>query len=130
MKLKYITAMAFIAFGMQQSKAQIKISKPAGLEAQVAARTSQKKNPDAKVKGYHILIFNGDNRSKAESIKNKFETENPGYYCEIKWDEPNFKVYAGQFTSKLECLKLSEAIKGKFPITIVVSDKISYPKID
>lgn len=130
MKLKYITAMAFIAFGIQETKAQIKISKPEGLDAQVAARTAQKKSPDAKVKGYHILIFNGDNRSRAEAIKSKFESENPGHTCEIKWDEPNFKVYAGRFTSKLECLKLSESIKGKYPISIVVSDKISYPKID
>lgn len=110
-------------------KSQVKVSKPAGLDGLIASRTAQRKHPDAKVKGYHILIYNGDSRSKAEAMKAKFDTEYK-YFSEVVWDEPNFKVYVGLFTSKFECMKLYEEIKGKFQTAIVVSDKIAYQPLD
>ncbi|MBL7837237.1 MAG: hypothetical protein JNM67_06960 [Bacteroidetes bacterium] len=128
--MKKLFILATVLASAYSAKAQVKISKPAGLEGLIASRTSQKKHPNAETKGYHILIFNGDSRSKAEAMKARFDAEYPGYFSEVVWDEPNFKVYVGLFVSKFECLKLYEEIKGKFQTTIIVSAKIAYQKLD
>lgn len=107
------------------AEAQVKVSTPEGLDGLMASRTAQRKNPDAKTKGYHILIFNGDNRSRAEGMKARFDAEYR-YYSEVIWDEPNFKVFVGLFISKFECMKLYEEIKGRYQTAIVVSDRIPY----
>ena len=108
-----------------QMQAQVSVSKPDGLDGLLASRVAQRKNPDATTKGYHILIFNGDSRSRAEGVKAKFDIEYR-YYSEVVWDEPNFKVYVGLFISKFECMKLYDNIKGRFQTAIVVNSKIPY----
>ena len=127
--MKYYFLFVFALLCTFSSKAQVTVSKPAGLDGVIASRTAGRKNPDAKTKGYHILIYNGDSRSRAESMKNKFAAEF-SEFSEVVWDEPNFKVYVGLFTSKFECMKLYEAIKGKFQTAIVVSAKIAYQPLD
>lgn len=110
-------------------QAQVTVSKPEGLDGLIAARTAQRKHPDAKTKGYHILIYNGDNRNKAEAMKARFDAEYR-YFSEVVWDEPNFKVYVGLFVSKFECMKLYSDIKGKFQTAIIVNAKVAYQPLN
>ena len=124
MKIKIILGFLSLLF-FSQTQAQVSVSKPDGLDGLLASRVAQRKNPDAKTKGYHILIFNGDNRSRAEGMKARFDAEYR-YYSEVVWDEPNFKVYVGLFVSKFECMKLYDSIKGRFQTAIVVNAKIPY----
>jgi hypothetical protein len=126
---KIIACILVLTYFLIEGGAQIKVSKPAGLDGLIYGRTAQRKHPDAKIEGYHILIFNGDNRSRAESIKAKFDAEYK-YYSEVVWDEPNFKVYVGLFKTKFECMSLFNEIKGKYQTAIVVKDKISYPPLN
>lgn len=124
MKIKILLGfLSLLCFG--NSQAQVTVIKPDGLDGLLASRVGQRKNPDAKTKGYHILIFNGDNRSRAEGMKARFDAEYR-YYSEVVWDEPNFKVYVGLFVSKFECMKLYDDIKGRFQTAIVVNAKIPY----
>ena len=125
MKIKVSVFMLALLSLSQPAISQVIVNKPAGLDDLLWSRTAQRKNPDAKTKGYHILIFNGDNRSRAESMKARFDTEY-SYYSEVVWDEPNFKVYVGLFVSKFECMKLYDQIKGKYQTAIVVNSKIPY----
>jgi hypothetical protein len=124
MKIKIFLGFLSLLF-FSQTQAQVSVSKPDGLDGLLASRVAQRKNPDAKTKGYHILIFNGDNRSRAEGMKARFDAEYR-YYSEVVWDEPNFKVYVGLFVSKFECMKLYDSIKGRFQTAIVVNAKIPY----
>jgi hypothetical protein len=124
MKIKIFLGFLSLLF-FSQTQAQVSVSKPEGLDGLLASRVAQRKNPDAKTKGYHILIFNGDNRSRAEGMKARFDAEYR-YYSEVVWDEPNFKVYVGLFVSKFECMKLYDSIKGRFQTAIVVNAKIPY----
>lgn len=110
-------------------KSQVKVSKPDGLDALLESRTDARKHPDAKTKGYHILIYNGDNRSRADAMRARFDAEYRSIYSEVVWDEPNFKVYVGLFISKFECMKLFDQIKGKYQTAIIVADKIPFQPI-
>ncbi len=126
---KIIFLLLIFICSLSEGSAQIRVTKPAGLEGLIYGRTAQRKHPDAKIEGYHILIFNGDNRSKAESVKSRFDAEYK-HYSEVVWDEPNFKVYVGLFKTKFECMSLFNDIKGKYQTAIVVKDKITYPPIN
>lgn len=126
---KIAFCLVLFAFCLADSPAQIRVTKPAGLDGLIYGRTAQRKHPDAKIDGYHILIFNGDNRSRAETVKSRFDSEYK-HYSEVVWDEPNFKVYVGLFKTKFECMSLYNEIKGKFQTAIVVKDKIQYPPLN
>jgi hypothetical protein len=126
---KTVFFLVLLAFSLGDCPAQIRVNKPAGLDGLIYGRTAQRKHPDAKIDGYHILIFNGDNRNKAEAVKSRFDSEFR-HYSEVIWDEPNFKVYVGLFKTKFECMSLYNEIKGKFQTAIVVKDKIQYPPLN
>lgn len=127
--MKHLLLIAIAILGLPALQAQIKVSKPEGLDGLIASRTAQRKHPDATTKGYHILIYNGDNRNKAEAMKARFDSEF-SYFSEVVWDEPNFKVYVGLFVSKFECMKLYSDIKGKFQTAIIVNAKIAYQPLN
>jgi hypothetical protein len=124
MKIKLFLSFLGLMY-FSQTQAQVVVSKPDGLDGLLASRIAQRKNPDATTKGYHILIFNGDNRLRAEGVKARFDAEYR-YFSQVVWDEPNFKVYVGLFISKFECMKLYDSIKGRFQTAIVVNSKIPY----
>lgn len=125
--MKYLIAIVFLVWA-ESGFSQITVKKPAGLDGHLYSRTAKRKNPDTKIDGYHILIYNGDNRAKAEAIRLQFMAEFPDF-AEVVWDEPNFKVYVGLFKTRFECMFLFNQIKNKFPTAIVVKDKIIYPPI-
>lgn len=129
MKTIKVTALLLMLQMATESKAQVNVSKPAGLGQAVASRTSHRKNPNTRIKGYQILIYSGSSRSKAESIKSKFDAEFK-QFSEVVWDEPNFKVYVGAFTSKFECMRFLEEIKGRFETAILFSSTIPYTPIN
>ncbi len=120
-----ISAMAFIGSDLQ---AQVTVNKPIGLEGLIWSRSAARKNPDARIDGYHILIFRGDNRNKAEAQKAKFDALYR-QYSEVVWEEPNFKVYVGLFKNRMECMNLFNEIKTQFQTAIIVKDKILYPPL-
>jgi len=124
MKIKLFLSFLGLMY-FSQTQAQVVVSKPDGLDGLLASRIAQRKNPDATTKGYHILIFNGDNRLRAEGVKARFDAEYR-YFSQVVWDEPNFKVYVGLFISKFECMKLYDSIKGRIQTAIVVNSKIPY----
>ena len=124
-----ILSLVFVCFIGYNSKAQVTVNKPEGLDGLIYYRTEQRKNPDAKVLGYNILIFRGENRGSADKIKAQFDSEYSDY-SEVVWDEPNFKVYVGLFKTKLECMHLFHQIKDKFPTAIPILQKILYPPLN
>lgn len=126
--MKYFIAISFFMFSLPIFS-QIEVKKPESLDGHIWSRTAKKKHPDAKIDGYHILIFNGDSRAKAEAMKMNFMLEFVDF-AEVVWDEPNFKVYVGLFKTRFECMRLFNQIKNKYSTAIVVKDKINYPPIN
>jgi hypothetical protein len=128
MKLLILILMSALTFIGSDLQAQVTVNKPLGLEGLIWSRSAARKNPDARIDGYHILIFRGDNRNKAEAQKAKFDALYR-QYSEVVWEEPNFKVYVGLFKNRMECMGLFNEIKTQFQTAIIVKDKILYPPL-
>ena len=120
---------ALFAFCEVKSQGIITIVKPMGLDGLIWSRSAARKHPDAKMDGYHILIFRGDNRNKAEGQKAKYDAMYR-QYSEVVWEEPNFKVYVGLFKNRMECMGLFNELKDQFQTAIIVKDKIMYPPLN
>ncbi|RYU89306.1 SPOR domain-containing protein [Mucilaginibacter terrigena] len=78
--------------------------------------------------GYRVQIYSGSNRNSAYNAQAKFNREFPEMRTYIIYREPNFKVRAGDFRSRIEAERMKEQLKPMFPAMFIVSEKINPPK--
>jgi hypothetical protein len=78
--------------------------------------------------GYRVQIYSGSNRGAAFNAQAKFNKEFPEMRTYIIYREPNFKVRAGDFRSRIEAERMKEELKSLFPAMFIVSEKINPPK--
>jgi hypothetical protein len=78
--------------------------------------------------GYRVQIYNGSSRSAAYNAQAKFNNEFPEMRTYIAYREPNFKVRAGDFRTRLEAERMKEQLQALFPVMFVISEKINPPK--
>lgn len=78
--------------------------------------------------GYRVQIYSGSNRGAAYNTQAKFNKEFPEMRTYIIYHEPNFKVRAGDFRTRIEAERMKEQLKVWFPIMFIISEKINPPK--
>lgn len=78
--------------------------------------------------GYRVQIYNGSSRSAAYNAQARFNSEYPEMRTYIMYREPNFKVHAGDFRTRLEAERMKEQLQALFPVMFVISGKINPPK--
>jgi len=85
------------------------------------------------IPGYRIRIFSdvGRNaRSNSEKVKTEFYEKYSGIPVYRKYDSPYFKVYVGDYRTKIEALKCLKKIRSDYPGAFVVPDRINYPELE
>jgi hypothetical protein len=85
------------------------------------------------ISGYRIRIFSdlGMNaRTESEEAKTRFYEHFPNIPIYRKYDSPYFKVYVGDFRTKIKAVKNLKRIKREFPKAFIVPDKINYPDLE
>jgi hypothetical protein len=82
------------------------------------------------VYGYRVQIFFGSNRQAAYAAQERFRQEYPELRTYITYIEPNFKVQAGDFRTRLEAEKLKNELTQSFTSMFIISGKINPPKVD
>jgi hypothetical protein len=80
--------------------------------------------------GYRVQIYFGSNRQAAYNAQAKFNEEYPEYRTYISYSEPNFKVHAGDFRTRLEAEKFLKEISSAYTSLFIFSEKINPPKTD
>jgi hypothetical protein len=85
------------------------------------------------IPGYRIRVYSnlGTNaRQESQEIRSKFYEEFPDIPVYREYDSPYFKVYVGDFRTKIEAIKSLKQIKRLFPAAFVVPDQINYPELN
>lgn len=92
------------------------------------------------VTGYRIQIFSGNSYDysieRLQQMKTDFETEFPDIPVYLNYFDPDFKIRAGNFRNRLDCIPTLKRIRRKYPssypvkMDIPVSDliKVSHPE--
>lgn len=78
--------------------------------------------------GYRVQIYSGSNRTAAYNAQARFNREFPELRTYIGYREPNFKVKAGDFRSRLEAERLMQQLRSTFQAMFIISEKINPPK--
>lgn len=85
------------------------------------------------IPGFRIRIFSKNNqdagRKHAYEIQSKFMTNFPALEADVKYEQPDWKVYAGYFRTITDALKVKKQIEGLFPNAFIVNIEIDYTKI-
>jgi carboxypeptidase C (cathepsin A) len=71
---------------------------------------------------YKIQIYSG-NRSSAESAQREFNNSFTDWKATIQYETPNFKIWAGNFTTRLEADRALKKIKNKFNSAFIFRPK-------
>jgi hypothetical protein len=80
--------------------------------------------------GYRVQIFSGSNRKDAYSAQARLQDQYPELRTYIIYSEPNFKVRAGDFRTRIEAQKLMQELRSSFSSLFIISEKINPPKTD
>jgi hypothetical protein len=126
------------AFSVAQSRGTVTVIKDARIDTLIARRAALKAVRSAgggsgggySSSGYRVQIFSGSGRKDAYNAQAKFKNEYPAIRTYITYREPNFKVNAGDFRSRIEAEKMMQELRGKFTSLFIIPEKINPPKAD
>lgn len=120
----------------QQTRGKVEVIKDPLVDTLIAKRFTLNKVTEGVLPatfsayGYRVQFFSGSNRKDAYNAQARMQNEHPELRTYILYSEPNFKVRAGDFRSRLEAEKLIQDIRNKFPSLFIISEKINPPKTD
>jgi len=116
----------FAGFAREASaQGQVVVEVEPSVKEMEETRTARRKANSDKVRGYRILIGFFSSRAEAEALKEQAQEPFGGKYgVTVIYDEPNFKVYVGQFTLSDDADAALVEIRRKFSSATRISDII------
>lgn len=78
--------------------------------------------------GYRVQIYSGTNRKMAFNAQAKCNQEFPELRTYVTYREPNFKIRAGDFRTRIEAERMKQQLSAVFPALFIISEKINPPK--
>ncbi len=73
---------------------------------------------------YKIQVFSG-NRSSAEKAKADFMNDYSDWPVSMEFNTPNYKIWVGNFTNRLEAERALQKIKRNYQTAFIFKPKIS-----
>lgn len=119
-----------------QSRGTVEVTKDARIDTLMARRSNLKGSRAASAiystssNGYRVQIYSGSSRKDAYDAQARFTDTHPGMRTYITYVEPNFKVRAGDFRTRLEAEKMMQELRGKFTSLFIIEGRINPPKIN
>lgn len=99
-----------------------------GAIANLLAKHTEANRSRRGVPGYRIRIFSdsGHNaKNRAYGVKSEFYSKYPDIQAYLVFKTPNYKVYVGDFRTKLEAFQVAKMIQNNFPNAFIVNDRIN-----
>lgn len=98
----------------------------------VAARTislgakpvDRSKATRVRKKGFRVQIYSGNNRNEAYAVQGRFKSQFSDIDSYINYDEPNYRVKVGDFTSRSEANNFMQALRSQYSSVFVFQEDI------
>jgi len=135
-KLGLVSCCIFLmpSLSSAQTRGTVEVVKDPLIDTLIAKRpTLVKVSPvseESSSSGYRVQIFFGSNRQAAYAAQAKFRDEYPEYRTYISYNDPNFRVQAGDFHTRLEAQKLMSELTQSFTSLFIIPGKINPTKTD
>lgn len=118
-KLTFLFICLFTPFAFMAQEGTLIINQDKEIEALI----NIKKDVEASSDRYKIQIFNGSSRSNAEKTKEEFLKDHPDIESSLEYEEPNFKIWVGNYRSRLEADRALLRIKKTFSNAFIFKPK-------
>ncbi len=85
------------------------------------------------VPGYRVHLYMDSgirSRLNTQQEQAAFEEKYPGKKSYIIYEEPYFKLRAGDFRTRLDARRFLEKIRRDYPAAYIVVDKVNFPELD
>ncbi|MFN5252424.1 MAG: SPOR domain-containing protein [Bacteroidia bacterium] len=128
---KYIfLILLFFSASTMWAQGQVEIITDPSVEEMEADRIAKRKKEGGRVQGYRIMVaFYSSRESASEKLTEVKGWYDKSYGATLLYDEPNFKVYVGSFTSKIEAEAALAEIRKRYPGARIVKDLIPAPRV-
>jgi len=110
-----------ICFYSQAQDGKLVINQDSKIEKLLELKKDINKNESDNDR-YRINIFSGGLEG-AESARSKFKNTYSDWSTSLKYETPNYKIYAGSFRSRLEADRALALIKKNFPNAFTLKPK-------
>lgn len=106
-------------------KSSVIIQRDANLDSLIIKNVEHNKTQNS-MDGFRIQLFSGVERNNANALKTKFLKQFPNYPIYLIYQQPYFKLRAGDFRNKLEAQWLFNKLQQEYGEVLIVPDKINY----
>ncbi|WP_299286324.1 SPOR domain-containing protein [uncultured Mucilaginibacter sp.] len=126
---------AEISSAQTQTRGEVEVIKDPRIDTLIAHRLLATKSPAGKTVngaayGFRVQFFISSDRNEIYAKQAAFNQMYPDLRTYIVYQEPNYKIKAGDFRSRLEAQKLMHDLRTQFPTLFLVSEKINPLKLD
>jgi len=116
-----LTALALSSTSAFSQAGQVTINQDKNIAVLLDLKKEINKN-ETSPERYKIQVFSG-NRSGAYEAQKEFRESFGGWYPSMQYETPNFKIWAGNFRTRLEADRALKRIKRKFPHAFIFKPK-------
>ncbi|MBT8257037.1 MAG: SPOR domain-containing protein [Bacteroidia bacterium] len=106
------------SFGIYAQNGVVEVNQ----DPQIDELVELKKDINRREKNFKIQIYNG-NRSGAENARRKFEESYSGWSISMEYETPNYKIWVGNFRTRLEADRALLRVKRKFANAFIFRPK-------
>ncbi len=114
---------AWLVSGQEDNKASNRFIVTKKVDTLLAKRADCFLNTKTSFKYYHIQLYNGQSINKARSVKADFQSNFPNESVVIEWESPEFKVWAGEYETKLAADQALLKMRKAYPNAFIVNPK-------
>lgn len=111
----------FTASYSQAQQGNVTINQDENIAALLNLKKKMNKNENDSDR-YKIQVYSG-NRSEAHEAKKEFSETFINWKPIMEYETPNFKIWAGNFRTRLEADRALKEIKSKFPSAFIFKPK-------
>jgi hypothetical protein len=117
----FFVCFAFTATYIQAQQGNVSINQDEKIATLLDLKKDMNKNENDSDR-YKIQVYSG-NRSEAHEAKKEFNETFTNWEPAIEYETPNFKIWAGNFRTRLEADRALKEIKTKFPSAFIFKPK-------
>lgn len=77
-----------------------------------------------KTRGFRVQIYSGNSRNEAYDVQTRFQSQFKDYGSYISYEEPNYRVKVGDFTSRSEANRFRTILREYYRNVFVFTEDI------
>ncbi|HEX3386677.1 MAG TPA: SPOR domain-containing protein [Mucilaginibacter sp.] len=114
-----------------QTRGKVEVVKDPRIDTLAAKRAELNKSVGlGQMMGFRVQLYSGSVRKDAYNIQARFQQDFPDIRSYVTYTEPNFKVRAGDFRTRMEAEKFQDQLKRTYEGTFIVTEKINPPQTE